>query len=222
MAECIPFGQPILVGHHSEGRDRNYRNKIRNTFEKAHDEYEKSQYYEDKAASVGKGGISSDDEDAISKLQAKLEKLETLQERMKQTNKLLKKNDIDGLRTLGYTDSQIAELKKPSHCCQYGYASYTITNNGATIRATKKRMEELQAKAERQPVSVKHEGFTYQEEDNRCQFIFDGKPSDEIRSLLKSYAFKFSPTRSAWVRMLNGNGRYAAKSVIEKLKSLTI
>ena len=30
MASVIPFGQPILVGHHSERRDRNYRNKIHN------------------------------------------------------------------------------------------------------------------------------------------------------------------------------------------------
>ncbi|MCC3151437.1 DUF3560 domain-containing protein, partial [Bifidobacterium bifidum] len=35
MAEAIPFGQPILVGHHSEKRDRNYRGKIHNTFGKA-------------------------------------------------------------------------------------------------------------------------------------------------------------------------------------------
>ena len=35
MAESIPFGQPILVGHHSEGRDRNFRARIHNTFGKA-------------------------------------------------------------------------------------------------------------------------------------------------------------------------------------------
>ena len=28
MADAIPFGQPILVGHYSEKRDRNYRDKI--------------------------------------------------------------------------------------------------------------------------------------------------------------------------------------------------
>lgn len=31
MADAIPFGQPILVGHYSEKSDRNYRNRIRNT-----------------------------------------------------------------------------------------------------------------------------------------------------------------------------------------------
>jgi hypothetical protein len=35
MAGVIPFGQPILIGHHSEGRDRNYRRRIGNTFDRA-------------------------------------------------------------------------------------------------------------------------------------------------------------------------------------------
>ncbi|HDY6823612.1 TPA: DUF3560 domain-containing protein, partial [Pseudomonas aeruginosa] len=35
MASAIPFGQPILVGHHSEGRDRRYRDRIHSTYGKA-------------------------------------------------------------------------------------------------------------------------------------------------------------------------------------------
>lgn len=34
-ASHIPFGQPILVGHHSEGRDRRTRQRISNTYDKA-------------------------------------------------------------------------------------------------------------------------------------------------------------------------------------------
>lgn len=37
MAEVIPFGQPILVGHHSERRDRNYRSKISSGFKQCGD-----------------------------------------------------------------------------------------------------------------------------------------------------------------------------------------
>src|SRR5690606_31673345 len=37
MAAGIPLGQPILVGHHSERRDRRFREKIHNTFRKAWD-----------------------------------------------------------------------------------------------------------------------------------------------------------------------------------------
>ena len=35
MASIIPLGQPILIGHHSERGDRNYRNRIHRTFVKA-------------------------------------------------------------------------------------------------------------------------------------------------------------------------------------------
>lgn len=49
MASIIPFGQPILVGHHSEQRDRNYRSKIQNTYGKAFELQDKVEYYKDKA-----------------------------------------------------------------------------------------------------------------------------------------------------------------------------
>lgn len=41
MAVQTPFGQPILVGHHSENRDRNFRDRIHNTFGKAFAEQNK-------------------------------------------------------------------------------------------------------------------------------------------------------------------------------------
>lgn len=52
MAGAIPFGQPILIGHHSEQRDRNYRDKIYNTFGKSFKLQEKAEYYKDKAESA--------------------------------------------------------------------------------------------------------------------------------------------------------------------------
>ena len=35
----------------------------------------------------------------------------------------------------------------------------------------------------------------------RLQLIFDGKPSDEVRAVLKKNAFKWSPKNSAWQRI---------------------
>lgn len=52
MASAIPFGQPILVGHHSEHRDRNYRDRIHNTFGKAFNELDKAKHYEGRAATA--------------------------------------------------------------------------------------------------------------------------------------------------------------------------
>jgi hypothetical protein len=41
-AEVIPLGQPILVGHHSEHRDRRYRDRINRTYERAFEESNKA------------------------------------------------------------------------------------------------------------------------------------------------------------------------------------
>ncbi|MBK1439783.1 DUF3560 domain-containing protein [Parapedobacter sp. ISTM3] len=49
MSSAIPFGQPILIGHHSEQRDRRYRERMFNTMGKSVKEQEKAAYYRDKA-----------------------------------------------------------------------------------------------------------------------------------------------------------------------------
>lgn len=66
MFDVIPFGQPI----HGQ-RDRNYRDKAWGKFESSWKEQKKSDYYADKAKSVGKAGISADDANAIAKLAQK-------------------------------------------------------------------------------------------------------------------------------------------------------
>jgi len=217
MAECIPFGQPILCGHHSEQRDRNFRANIHNTYGKAFAAQDKAKYYQDKADSVGKSGISSDDPDAVAKLKEKLVGLEATQERMKAANVLVRKKNTQGLLDMGFTQEGIGFLMTPDYAGRVGYPSYALTNNNATIRATKKRIEELEAAAQIENKEKEFDGFTYKEEDNRAQFIFPGKPDEETRALLKSNAFKWSPSRGAWVRQLTGNGKYAAERVIIKL-----
>ena len=71
MLDAIPMGQPILVGHHSEKRDRAYRQRAWDKMDKAYQLSKKSDYYASKADSVGTAGISSDDANAIAKLAQK-------------------------------------------------------------------------------------------------------------------------------------------------------
>ena len=104
-SSVIPLGQPILVGHHSEKRDRNFRKRIRNNYSKGIELKEKASKLRDRASSVGKAGVSSDDPDAVVKLVEKLQKLEEKQELYKSINKALKKADRTGsdeeLKALG-------------------------------------------------------------------------------------------------------------------------
>ena len=68
MSQVMPFGQPILVGHHSESKHRNHIQKTDNKMRKSIDVLEKAKYYEEKSKSLGTGGISQDDPEAIKQL----------------------------------------------------------------------------------------------------------------------------------------------------------
>lgn len=92
MAQAIPFGQPILVGHHSEKSDRAYRNRIWNTQKRAYEQGKKAEHAQQRAhAAETNRAISSDNPAAVLLLQQKLDKLVAEQETMKQINAAIRK-----------------------------------------------------------------------------------------------------------------------------------
>lgn len=52
ISDCIPFGQPILVGHHSEGRHRSDLKRIDNNMRKACDNWKLAKHWESRAAAA--------------------------------------------------------------------------------------------------------------------------------------------------------------------------
>ena len=55
-------------------------------------------------------------------------------------------------------------------------------------------------------------------DDGRIRFKFNGVPSPEVREVLKSRGFKWSPSNKAWQRQNTPNGVWSAKKVMEELK----
>jgi vacuolar-type H+-ATPase subunit I/STV1 len=226
MSESIPFGQPVLVGHHSERRDRNFRDRIHDTFGKAFALRDKAEYYERKAENVGQGGISSDDPDAPDKLRAELTKLEELQERMKAANRIIRQREgdeddqVNGLLALGWlTNAQARELVAPDFAGRVGFPGFALTNNSANIRRIKNRIATLEKLRQRTDAECEGRGYTYREDmdENRVMFIFPDKPAEAVRKLLSAHAFHWSPTRNAWVRKMSNAALWAAKSIREAL-----
>ena len=201
---AIPFGQPILVGHHSEKGDRAYRGRAVSKIDKSFRLMEEAQDTESRAESVGTGGISSDDPDAIPKLEAKLMERQGYHTLMLEKNKEARANGQPKIFML-----------------------YQLANNRGMIAQISKRIEQLQAKRTLQPRPTV-DGVTgimswrvYEDiDENRILFTSIDKPTEEVRTLLKSYCFKWSPTRGAWVRQLTSNARYSADRLIEKLRAL--
>lgn len=84
ISNTIPMGQPILVDHYSASRHRNDIKKMNKAIEKSIEEDKKADYYNNKVASIdNNSSISSDDPQAIQKLEAKLKALEDYKTKVK-------------------------------------------------------------------------------------------------------------------------------------------
>lgn len=172
----------------------------------------------------GKEVIKSGDEDAIEKLESKLEKLKADQERMKAANKAIRMKDTAKgdmlLNDMGYTPEQIAELRKPDFCGRIGYADYMLTNNNVNIHRVETRIKAL--KETKDAGTTETDNGMYKVVENteimRLQIIFPGKPDADIRTVLKSNGFRWSPSQGAWQRQLNNNAKYALNRVKEELQ----
>lgn len=171
----------------------------------------------DKIRSVGTGGISSDDPQAVEKLEAKLAALEKHQELMKAANVAIRMKDpTEGdakLAELGYTPEDIAKLREPDFCGRIGYPAYLLQNNNANIRRIRGRIEELKKRTENTPEGWEFDGgrVVVNTAENRLQIIFDGKPDADIRTELKGEGFRWAPSQGAWQRQLTDNAMRAAR-----------
>jgi hypothetical protein len=222
IASHIPFGQPILVGHHSEGRARRDAERIHTNFDKGFQALSASKAVAAKAAAVGTGGISSDDPDALVKLRAELADVQKRQERMKATNVTIRKHKADpvpALVAMGYSEDKARALIKPDFCGRVGYPDYALTNNSANGRRIAKRIAQLEARAGQVESVTVTAGVRVVEnvDDNRLQLFFPDKPSDGVRADLKARGFRWSPTAGAWQRQLNNAARFAAKCVLDRV-----
>ena len=171
----------------------------------------------DKIRSVGTGGISSDDPQAVEKLEAKLAALEKHQELMKAANSAIRMKDpAKGdakLAELGYTPEDIAKLREPDFCGRIGYPAYLLQNNNANIRRIRGRIEELKKRSENTPEGWEFDGgrVVMNTTENRLQIIFDGKPDADVRTELKGEGFRWAPSQGAWQRQLTDNAMRAAR-----------
>lgn len=231
MADVIPFGQPILIGHHSEKRDRNYRARIMRRYKKSYELDKKAKYYRERLETMRcNDAISSDNPDAINLLREKLVKLQKNQESYKDINKIIRSKQgeqekKDALQKLFPTWEKeiIDRLFVPDWCGRVGIADYVLTNNNGNMARIKKRIEILE-KLNAVKTQEKMYGdirLVQNAEENRIQIFFPGKPDENTRKELKSHGFHWSPMNKCWQRMISNNAIYYAKQILSKLTTPT-
>lgn len=194
----IPFGQPILVGHHSERSDRAYRSRAVGMIDRAVEVGRLAEEQTRKAEAIeSNNAISSDDPEAVEKLTAKIARMEESHAKAKEAAK--------AMRARG----------------EY-VPAYILTNSNANIRRVKERLAQLVAlRSQGTNEDIKGEGFSFTEDasDNRVLLTFKERQTDAVTALVKSHGFKWSPRRSCWCRQITPNARYAAKRLAEKLNN---
>jgi len=240
LAEQVPLGQPILVDHHSAPRMRAHQARVQRLADKALEHQRKAEYYRQKAAAVGTGGISSADPDTVQKLKDKIAALERDREHMKAANKAWKMavrmgvNDLPPDEVPEEAAREIAEKVglpvgvfllnaitwKPKYSWEKGpYSGWPLKNLGANIRRYQKRLADLERRqkeeAPTEPARIGEVEVKY--DDGRILLVFPDKPSAEVRARLKKAAFRWAPSRSAWVRKDTDNARHAAQVLLRGL-----
>lgn len=151
----IPFGQPILVGHHSETRHRNTLKKSDNAMRRGIESQDMAEHHAGKAEGISrqlKGSIFSDDPDAIEALKAKVTKLEGERDKIKATNKIVRrkpKNEptpekLAELAVLVGSETAAEQLFKPDFCGRIGIPSYVLQNLGGNITSARNRIKDIE------------------------------------------------------------------------------
>ena len=153
LAGSIPFGQPVLVGHHSEGKARKDADRIHNGFVKAFENQEKAREFESRADSIETAAdksIYGDDSDAIPRLKERIAELEAEHGRLKAFNVSCRKGVPDETLLDEKQRDNIATIRR---VCAYQLGKrgempgYALTNLSGNIARNKKRLAQIEHEA---------------------------------------------------------------------------
>lgn len=144
--DAIPFGQPILVGHHSERRHRNAVDKADNAMRRRMESLDKAEDMASRADNIeaaAERAIYSDDEDAVERLRERIAELEAQRTTIKAANAEYRKAHKDELKGLSaYQRDQALP-----------YQGYVLTNLGGNINRNKKRLAQMEREKAQGPTA---------------------------------------------------------------------
>ena len=195
LADSIPLGQPILVGHQSEAHARRDADRIHNNMQKGVELSALAEHHGSRAGGIEralKQSVFSDDDDAVEALEARAEANEEKRDRMKKINAMFRKGDAEGLAAIGLNlDTLRASVEKNYSWDKQPYPKYELTNLGARIRADRERIKHVKVQRERAAqAECSPNGVTIEQcSGGYVRVTFAQKPDREILTALKAAGF---------------------------------
>lgn len=197
----IPFGQPILVGHHSERRHRRAIERADNAMRRSVENADMAQHHAGAAAGLRSQlnrSIFSDDPNAVEALEAKIAKMEAERELNNKINAIVRQKPravatpekIRSLVALGMSEPTANKLFENQYGLGVGIPSYVNTNLGGRITEARKRVENIKERKQRQQAADNAAGgVLITGAGDYVSITFAEKPEREILDDLKSAGF---------------------------------
>ena len=196
--EGIPFGQPIMVGHHSEKTHRRAIERAQGHSDNAVEAYRNAEYHEDRARGLERRletTIFSDDEDAVERLEERIGTRRDLQEKYRTINKIIRTKhltDEEKRQQISATGIISAERAAEMVAAGHGIPAYAMTNNNGEIRRLEQRVAEIKRRAARQAEAEQAGGVAVKIIGDYVAVTFAEKPDYSIIRALKDTGFYFS------------------------------
>lgn len=219
IADRIPMGQPILVGHHSERHARRDQANIERNMDKSVAADKKAKYYAGRAQAAAENtAISSDDPHAPEKLTAKIADLRARLERMKAINKYYRKHGTC-VGFEGLSDERAREIENSIQYHSWApvpYPDFELSSVRQRIKAAEQRLTRLQVIDQMDDRDVPFSGgvIRVNNDINRVQILFDERPYAAMIEKLKGAGFRWAPSEKAWQRQKSPSALYAAERVV--------
>lgn len=194
-AQAIPFGQPILVGHHSEKRDRRYREKIRAGMDRGVELHKKAEDHAAKARGLAialECSIFNDDPDALEKLREKIAGLEKMCEQSQAINKAWRKGGQAAVAA-EFGEVLAASAAKLMTQCRWLKSPMTTTNDRAEIRRCRERIKLIEARRSREGQAFEAGGLLIarHESINWARVTFAERPDRAVLSALRDAGYRW-------------------------------
>lgn len=211
-----PMGEPIKIGHHSEGRHRAALRKVDQHMAKGFEHRQMAKHHASKAEGIARqlnGSIFSDDDDAVEQLEARIAEREAQREQNNAVNKIIRskpKNQctdekLAKLADLGLCEHVARKLFEPDFCGRVGIPSYVNQNLGGNIKRDRDRIAAIKARAERQQAAEDAGGvtigYTGTQQNPYAVITFAEKPDRSIINALKGAGYYWG--RGSWTGPAN-------------------